>query len=71
MCTKDVRLGLELAHDVGVPVPMAECVGRDGEETLKRGWGQLDLDVIVRIQEERAGVILQLDEKDLPPPRSE
>jgi len=62
LSAKDTHLALELAHEVGVPMPIGEIVERDKQESLRRGWGALSPDVFVRLQEERAGVVLDLNE---------
>ncbi len=45
---------------------MGEVVGSDMDQVMERGWGPLDFDVVARIQEERAGVVLELKEEDSP-----
>jgi hypothetical protein len=39
---------------------IGEIIERDKQEALRRGWGALSPDVFVRLQEERAGVVLEL-----------
>ena len=39
---------------------IGEIVERDKQEALRRGWGPLSPDVFVRLQEERAGVVLEI-----------
>jgi 3-hydroxyisobutyrate dehydrogenase len=60
LSAKDTHLALELAHEHGVPMEIGEIVERDKQEALRRGWGSLSPDVFVRLQEERAGVVLEL-----------
>jgi 3-hydroxyisobutyrate dehydrogenase len=60
LSAKDTHLAIELAHELGVPMPIGEIVERDKQESLRRGWGPLSPDVFVRLQEERAGVVLEL-----------
>jgi 3-hydroxyisobutyrate dehydrogenase len=62
LSAKDTHLAIELAHEIGVPMPIGEIVERDKQESLRRGWGALSPDVFVRLQEERAGVVLDLNE---------
>jgi 3-hydroxyisobutyrate dehydrogenase len=64
LSAKDTHLALELAHELGVPMPIGEIVERDKQEALRRGWGPLSPDVFVRLQEERAGVVLEIAPKD-------
>jgi 3-hydroxyisobutyrate dehydrogenase len=59
LSAKDTHLALELAHELGVPMPIGEIIERDKQEALRRGWGPLSPDVFVRLQEERAGVVLE------------
>jgi 3-hydroxyisobutyrate dehydrogenase-like beta-hydroxyacid dehydrogenase len=59
LSAKDTHLAIELAHEIGVPMPIGEIVERDKQEALRRGWGPLSPDVFVRLQEERAGVTLE------------
>jgi 3-hydroxyisobutyrate dehydrogenase len=53
---KDMRLALELAHTIGVPMPVAEVCERDMAEVVARGLGDRDENVYLTLQEERAGV---------------
>jgi 3-hydroxyisobutyrate dehydrogenase-like beta-hydroxyacid dehydrogenase len=66
LSNKDTRLALELAHEVDVPMAVGEMVLADQKVLLERGLGELSTDALVQVQEERAGVVLQLDEADLP-----
>jgi 3-hydroxyisobutyrate dehydrogenase len=64
LSAKDTHLALELAHELNVPMPIGEIVERDKQEALRRGWGALSPDVFVRLQEERAGVVLEITPRD-------
>src|SRR5499433_2417230 len=55
LARKDLGLATELAREVGVPVPVADLVEGLVLEALARGWGDLDNNVVVRLQEEAAG----------------
>jgi 3-hydroxyisobutyrate dehydrogenase-like beta-hydroxyacid dehydrogenase len=66
LSNKDTRLALELSHEVDVPMAVGELVYKDQMELLERGLGELSTDALVQMQEERAGVVLEIDEKDLP-----
>ncbi len=66
LSAKDTHLALELAHELGVPMPIGELVERDKQESLRRGWGPLSPDVFVRLQEERAGVTLEYAREPAP-----
>ena len=43
-----------------MPLSAGSAVDRDLKFALDQGWGELDFDVIVRAQEERTGVRLEL-----------
>src|SRR5437762_13482606 len=62
LSAKDTHLAIELAHELGVPMEIGEIIERDKQEALRRGWGPLSPDVFVRLQEERAGVVLELSQ---------
>lgn len=64
LSAKDTHLALELAHELGVPMEIGEIVERDKQAALRRGWGPLSPDVFVRLQEERAGVVLEITEHE-------
>jgi 3-hydroxyisobutyrate dehydrogenase-like beta-hydroxyacid dehydrogenase len=63
LSAKDTRLALDLAHELDVPMQVGECVGKDMDEVMARGWGGLDFDVVARLQEERSGIVLELKEE--------
>jgi len=66
LSAKDTRLALELASEVGVPMQTGEAVRRDQLVLLERNLGELSTDALVQVQEDRAGVVLEIDEADLP-----
>jgi 3-hydroxyisobutyrate dehydrogenase len=66
LSAKDTHLAIELAHELGVPMPIGEIVEQDKQEALRRGWGPLSPDVFVRLQEERAGVTLEYAKEAAP-----
>jgi len=61
LSAKDTRLAVELAHEVGVPMAMGEIVHADMQEAMARGWADLDFDAVAMVQEDRAGVKLELN----------
>lgn len=65
LARKDLGLATELAREVEVPVPVADLVERMIIEGLERGWGQLDNNVVVRLQEEAAGAQVRAPGIDL------
>jgi 3-hydroxyisobutyrate dehydrogenase len=66
LSAKDTHLAIELAHELGLPMPIGELVEADKQEALRRGWGPLSPDVFVRLQEERAGVVLEYAKQPAP-----
>jgi 3-hydroxyisobutyrate dehydrogenase-like beta-hydroxyacid dehydrogenase len=63
LSAKDTRLALDLAHELEVPMAVGEIVGAEMDAVMAHGWGGLDYDVVVRIQEERTGIVLELLEQ--------
>jgi 3-hydroxyisobutyrate dehydrogenase len=60
LSAKDTRLALDLAQELDLPMQAGELAMRELEAVLARGWADLDVDVLGRLQEERAGVELRL-----------
>jgi len=60
LANKDLRLALELAQELDVPMKCARLVQEDFQEALGRGWGNLDSQVPMALQNERAGVEIKL-----------
>ena len=56
---KDFTLALDLAHQLGVPMPQAETAYQSYTEALERGWGELDSRAAMHLQNERAGVTIK------------
>jgi 3-hydroxyisobutyrate dehydrogenase-like beta-hydroxyacid dehydrogenase len=59
---KDVTLATALAREHRVPMHMANLALDELTEALNRGWGERDSRVAMLLQEERAGVEIQVDE---------
>ena len=53
---KDLKLALELAGEVGVPMQVARLALAEFEQALARGWAERDSRTPMLLQEERAGV---------------
>jgi 3-hydroxyisobutyrate dehydrogenase len=53
---KDAVLALELAREVGVPMPFSQLALKELEKGIERGWIDRDFRVTMTLQEERAGV---------------
>ncbi|MDP8925289.1 MAG: NAD(P)-dependent oxidoreductase [Chloroflexota bacterium] len=60
LAAKDLRLGTNLAKELGLPLEFANLAEQRFIEAQARGWGGKHADIVVRIQEERAGVELRL-----------
>jgi 3-hydroxyisobutyrate dehydrogenase len=60
LANKDLRLALELAEQLDVPMKCARLVQEDFQEALDRGWGGRDSQVPMALQNERAGVEIKL-----------
>lgn len=58
---KDVTLATELAREHHVPMRLASLAHAELTEALNRGWGQRDSRVAMLLQEERAGVEIEVD----------
>ncbi len=52
---KDIQLATSFAREVGSPLVLGECCEADMLEAIQRGWGNLDNNAFLRIQEERSG----------------
>ena len=53
---KDIRLAVQLADEVDVPIKIARTVLEEMETALANGHGDRDASIVVTLQEERAGV---------------
>ena len=53
---KDATLAIELAKELGLPVPVAETAHENQVEAMERGWADRDCFVTFLLTEERAGV---------------
>jgi 3-hydroxyisobutyrate dehydrogenase-like beta-hydroxyacid dehydrogenase len=62
---KDVTLATELGRELGVPMRLANLALADLTEALNRGWGERDSRVAMLLQEERAGVEIQVPPEQL------
>lgn len=59
---KDMRLAIELGRELDVPMDMSERCEREMCEAVGRGWAELDENIFLTLQEERAGVRVRLPE---------
>jgi 3-hydroxyisobutyrate dehydrogenase len=62
---KDVTLACALAREHGVPMRIANLTLEEMTEALNRGWAGRDSRVAMLLQQERAGVTIQVPEEDI------
>ncbi|AHK34571.1 2-hydroxy-3-oxopropionate reductase [Rhodococcus opacus PD630] len=65
LANKDLRLALELADQLGVPMACAEVAQADFAEALDRGWGHRDSQSPMHLQNERANVTIKLSAEEV------
>jgi 3-hydroxyisobutyrate dehydrogenase len=58
---KDVSLAAEMARDVGVPVRMIDMTRAEMTDALNRDWGHRDSRSFMLLQQERAGILIDVD----------
>lgn len=60
LALKDVTLATELARELNVPMRIANLTHAEMTEALNRGWGERDSRSPMLLQEERAGVAIEV-----------
>ena len=60
LALKDIRLALDLARELSIPLEVARLAEQKYAEAQARGWGRLDSDAVILLQEERAGLALRV-----------
>lgn len=58
---KDVSLAAEMARDMGVPARMIDLTRAEMTEALNRDWGHRDSRAFMLLQQERAGILIDVD----------
>jgi len=58
---KDVSLAAGLGRDMGVPMRLIDMTRAEMSEALARGWGDRDSRAFLLLQQERAGVQIEVD----------
>ena len=58
---KDVSLATALGRELGVPLRLANLTLEEMTEALNRGWADRDSRIIMKLQQERAGVDIAVD----------
>ena len=61
LATKDVALATALGREVGVPMKICNIVFAEMTEALNRGWAGRDSRSFMLLQQERAGVHIEVD----------
>jgi 3-hydroxyisobutyrate dehydrogenase len=62
---KDVSLATQLGKEIGVPMRLANMTLEEMTEALGRGWAGRDSRVVMKLQEERAGVTIAVEPERL------
>jgi 3-hydroxyisobutyrate dehydrogenase-like beta-hydroxyacid dehydrogenase len=62
---KDVTLATEVGRELGVPMRLANLALAELTEALNRGWGGRDSRVAMLLQEERAGVQIEVPQEEI------
>jgi 3-hydroxyisobutyrate dehydrogenase len=65
LARKDVALAVEVGREFDVPMRLANLTYAELTEALNRGWGQRDSRVAMLLQEERAGVDVQVPQEQI------
>jgi 3-hydroxyisobutyrate dehydrogenase len=62
---KDVSLATALGREVGVPMRLSNLTLEDMTEALGRGWADRDSRVVMKLQQDRAGVDIAVEREKL------
>jgi len=65
LARKDVSLAVEVGREFNVPMRLANLTLEELTEAFNRGWGQRDSRVAMLLQEERAGVNVQVPKEKI------
>ncbi len=65
LARKDVSLAVEVGREFNVPMRLANLTLEELTEAFNRGWGQRDSRVAMLLQEERAGVNVQVPQEQI------
>jgi 3-hydroxyisobutyrate dehydrogenase len=64
LARKDIALATELGREFDVPMPVTNLAEQFAIEAMARGWGDLDNNVVFRLQEEASGVEVRAPQVD-------
>jgi 3-hydroxyisobutyrate dehydrogenase len=65
LARKDVSLAVEVGREFDVPMRLANLTYAELTEAMNRGWSQRDSRVAMLLQEERAGVNVQVPQENI------
>ena len=65
LALKDVSLAAELGRDMGVPMRLINMTAAEMTEAVRRGWGERDSRAFLILQQERAGVEIEVAKADV------
>ena len=65
LARKDVGLMVDLAHALDVPMPFGEQTLAELDESIERGWAELDSRAVAMLPNERAGVSIAVQPERL------
>jgi 3-hydroxyisobutyrate dehydrogenase len=65
LARKDVSLAVDVGREFEVPMRLANLTLAELTEALNRGWGQRDSRVAMLLQEERAGIDVQVPPENI------
>ncbi len=62
---KDITLATELGRELNIPLRVAALVHEELTEAMNRGWAELDSRIFMLLQEERAGVNIEVPVEEI------
>jgi 3-hydroxyisobutyrate dehydrogenase len=65
LARKDVRLAVELGHELNVPMRLSGLTLDELTEAVERGWGDRDFSAAQLLQQERAGVRIEFSQQEV------
>ena len=65
LARKDVRLAVELGHELNVPMRLSSLTLDELTEAVERGWGDRDFSAAYLLQQERAGVHIEFSQQEV------
>jgi 3-hydroxyisobutyrate dehydrogenase len=65
LARKDVRLAVELGHELNVPMRLSSLTLDELTEAVERGWGDRDFSAAYLLQQERGGVHIEFSQQEV------